>query len=84
MDMREYLSDFLEEAIFYDGLDEAIIGYGERCGLSVVLYDAIKCMELFVKNDGMTEEEAVEHFEYNILGAYLGEHTPICCYLDTE
>ena len=24
----------------------------------------------------MTEEEAIEFFYYNIVGAYMGEHTP--------
>jgi hypothetical protein len=27
--------------------------------------------------DGMTEEEAVEYFEYNVLGANVGPTTPI-------
>ena len=30
--------------------------------------------------DGMTEEEAVEFFEFNIAGAYVGEYTPIYMY----
>lgn len=25
----------------------------------------------------MTEEEAIEYFEYNILGSYMGENTPV-------
>ena len=29
--------------------------------------------------DGMTEEEAVEYFEFNIIGAWMGEETP--CFL---
>ena len=30
--------------------------------------------------DGMDEEEAVEYYDYNIVGAYMGEFTPI--YID--
>ena len=26
--------------------------------------------------DGMSEEDAIDFFYYNIVGAYMGEHTP--------
>ena len=81
MNMREYLSDFMDDAIFLTGLDDAIIGHGERCDLSVVLYDANKCIELLMEQ-GMNLEESEEYFSYNILGAYLGKRTPIFCYLE--
>ena len=29
-----------------------------------------------VRRDSMPYEEAIEYFEYNILGAYMGENTP--------
>lgn len=83
MNMREYLMDFMEEAIFLDGFDDAIIGHGERCGLLVVLYDAYKCIDILM-SDGMTDEEAQEYFDFNILNAYLGENTPIYCYIERD
>lgn len=79
--MKEYLSEFMDEAIFYDGFDGAILGHGERCGLSVVLYDANKCIEILM-TDGMTHDEALEYFEFNVLGGYLGPLTPIICYFE--
>ena len=30
-----------------------------------------------VERDGMTYEEAIEYFDYNILGAWMGEYTPV-------
>jgi hypothetical protein len=27
----------------------------------------------------MTEEEAVEYFNFNVMGSYVGEKTPIWC-----
>jgi hypothetical protein len=27
----------------------------------------------------MNEEDAIEYFEYNVSGAYMGEKTPIWC-----
>jgi hypothetical protein len=37
----------------------------------------------FIKDnfpDGMTESEAIDFYYYNIVGAYVGEHTP--CYAE--
>ena len=61
-----------------DGFDEAIIGYAEPIGMSgpVVIYDRQKVIDILVSQE-MTEEEAIEHFEYNIAGSYMGEGTPI-------
>ena len=30
--------------------------------------------------DGMTDEEAMEYFEFNVVGAWMGEGTPIFLY----
>ena len=30
--------------------------------------------------EGMTDEEAVEYFEYNVVGSWMGEGTPIFLY----
>ena len=44
-----------------------------------LIYSQRKVKELLMKNDGMTDEEAHEWFEYNIQSAYVGEGTPIWC-----
>ena len=65
-----------EGLLFADGFDEAIIGVAERIGMEpVVAYDTNKIIEILSRE--MTEDEAVEFFEFNILGAYMGERTPI-------
>lgn len=67
-----------EEALFADGFEDALIGYCERCGISpVALYDYDKCISILMKRDGMTETDAVEFFEFNTLGAFVGEATPM-------
>tara|TARA_X000000950_G_scaffold211390_1_gene254223 strand:- start:137 stop:379 length:243 start_codon:yes stop_codon:yes gene_type:complete len=59
------------------GLDEAVIGVGQRCGQDdVLVYDAQKIVDILVKQ-GMDREEAWEFFEFNICGAYVGPMTPI-------
>ena len=67
--------DFLKA----DGLDDAIIGISciKPSGEYVVVYSRSKCIDIFMQRDGMTDEEALEFFEYNVEGAYVGEKTPI-------
>ena len=60
-----------------DGYDAAIMGLVQRCGQeAVVLYDTDKILGILVYRDGMTYDEAVEFFEFNILGAWVGDQTP--------
>ena len=61
-----------------DGLDAAIIGVGARCGQpDIVAYDVEKVIEILVTRDGMTREEALDFYELNIAGAWVGEQTPL-------
>ncbi len=69
------------EALLADGFDEALIGVAQQFKNSVALYDTNKCIAILVDRDGMTEEEAIEYIDYNILGAYMGENAPIFCYI---
>ena len=41
------------------------------------VYSEEKILEVLVKRDGMTHEEAIEFFDFNIRGAYMGEQTPM-------
>jgi hypothetical protein len=64
--------------ILYDGLEDAFLGIASRFGWSagVAVYDYHKCIEVFMR-DGLTEQEAVEHFEFNVIGGWVGDQTPI-------
>ena len=42
-----------------------------------MVYSADQMVDLLVQRDEMTEEEAVEFIEFNIVGAYIGIDTPI-------
>ena len=53
--------------------EQAIIGQDDA-SLRVV-YSVGKIIDILAEE--MTPEEAVEFYEYNILGAYMGEMTPI-------
>ena len=74
--VREYIAEYSPDALFAEGLDDAIIGVVERFAMTpVVLYDADKCIEIFMEQD-MTLEEAKEFFDFNVLGAWVGNGTP--------
>lgn len=64
-----------EEFMFCDGMDNAIIGITTNM---IVVYSADKIIDL-LKHD-MLEHEAIEYFNFNIEGAYMGEKTPIYVY----
>lgn len=63
----------LEPAYF----DKAIIGLAQRIGMDVICYDKEKVLELLCTEEGMTYEDAIEHFEFNIIGSWVGETTPV-------
>lgn len=76
----EYISEINPEALYPTDLKEAVIGMVERFGRDpLILIDKTKVLEIYQKRDGMTPEDAIEFFEFNVLGAWVGEGTP--CYM---
>ena len=57
-----------------DGHDDAIIGVGESITRQPILvYSVESIVKNLMERDGMTEEEAIEFFEFNFIGSYNGE-----------
>jgi hypothetical protein len=63
-----------EEFLFADGFDDAIIGVDDESGK--IVYDVYKIISILIE-DGMSTDEAVEYYDYNIVGSYVGEKTPL-------
>ena len=62
----------------WDGFDSAIIGVGERNNTdSMIVYDYDKMINVLVTRDSMTHEEAEEYLDFNVIGAWIGDTTPI-------
>lgn len=84
--LREALEDFANESgfqlLFAEGHDNAIVGLGRQFNKYAVIYNE----NIIIENlcNDMSYEDAVEFFEFNIAGAYLGESTPIFLSLDLE
>ena len=76
-DRLEFIEDNYPNVLIANGFDDAIIGIVERYGMNpVVLYNKDKCLKILQNRDGMSESEAIDFYYYNIVGAYMGEHTP--------
>ena len=75
--LRDQIAEFNSEALFCDGYDHALVGVAERFGMNpVAAYDYDKIIQTLV-DGGCSHEEAVEFFEFNIVGAWMGENTPV-------
>ena len=68
-----------------DGFDSAVIGTTMLWGAEgkVLVYSCEKCIDVFMTRDGMNYEDALEFFEFNTLGAYVGKQTPVFVWTDT-
>jgi len=72
------INEYAEGAILLDGLDDAIIGITEEFGKdSRILYSKSKILYILCKRDGMHISEAEEFYNFNILGLYAGEQSPV-------
>jgi hypothetical protein len=82
MNTREGIDEMLvscdQSSLFADGFDDAIVGVSQDgyTGSFRVCYSVTRCYDALMA-DGMTEEEAIEYFEYNVLAANMGPETPI-------
>jgi hypothetical protein len=83
MTTREQILGTVEEALFLDpaDYDEAIIGVAYRFGMMpVVAYDRTRVIDILARD--MPREDAEEFFEFNTIGAWMGDSTPV--FIDTR
>jgi hypothetical protein len=72
------LEELNPEALYMDGLDDAIVGIGNQYSKPpVVIYDEGRIIFSLISESEMDFEEAWEHYSFNIAGAWVGENTPI-------
>ena len=76
-DVENFASEHEIELLLADGLDDALIGVAQQFSHYVAVYDTSKVIEILMERDGMTFTEALEHFDFNIVGAHVGESTPV-------
>lgn len=57
--------------------DKAIVGVVERINLTALCYSTQEILNILIQPEfGMSQEDALEYFEFNIRGSY-GENSPV-------
>jgi hypothetical protein len=74
---QQVMKDSKDQTMFANEFDEAIIGLDTSYEIFRVVYDIDAIISILMERDEMTEEDALEHFSYNIQGSYVGKGTPI-------
>jgi hypothetical protein len=70
-----------DKPLLADGFDSAVLGLSRGPGSAdVAVYSIDRCIDILVKRDGMSDDEAIEYMDFNVLGAYMGPMTPIFVY----
>lgn len=67
----------MEDTLLADGFEDALIGFGYQHSKILAIYNYDRCVDVLMNRDGMSEEDALEHMEYNVVGSYVGEYTPV-------
>lgn len=73
-DILEYYNE--EDLLIANGFDDAVIGVDEHS--MRLIYSVSKCLEILEEH--MSEEDAIEYFQYNVSSAWVGDKTPIWCF----
>lgn len=73
---KQILENYPEQVfMFADGFDDAIIGVDAQS--MRIIYSVERIINILEKD--MRRELAIEFFDFNIDGAYMGKQTPIYC-----
>jgi hypothetical protein len=74
-------SDYSNKILLADGFDEAFLGIGENSeGNPVAVYSIEKCLTILAEQFKDEEDamgDAIDFFEFNVKGSYVGEFTPM-------
>ena len=61
-----------------DGFETAFVAVGFRYnGNDIAVYDYDLCIDVLIQRDEMSLQEAYEFMDYNVVGSYVGEQTPL-------
>ena len=76
-DITEIAENLHDEALVLEGLDDCILGYSED---GILIYSHAKMVDHFIEIEGMSEEEALEWIDFNVLGLMPNGLGFIMCY----
>ena len=76
-DIEEWVNGYGDEVLLADGFEDAFVGMTEIFNRPpLATYDRDKCIEILMERDGMSHDDAIDFFNYNVTGAWVGESTP--------
>lgn len=77
-ELLEALAEENPEALTADGFEDAFLGIQRRFGATALAaYDYEKCLTVLQERDGMTRDSAIEFFDFNVIGSWVGDGTPV-------
>ena len=77
MEIKEIAQYLEDEALVLEGLDDCILGYSHE---STLIYSHAKMVDHFIEIEGMSEEEALEWIDFNVLGLLNNALGFVMCY----
>jgi|TARA_Y100000289_G_C3891423_1_gene134169 hypothetical protein len=66
----------MSQVVFVDGYEIALLGVIDVWENARAVYSK-QAMVNILEQEGMDYCEALQHLEFNVWGAYIGEHTPL-------
>jgi hypothetical protein len=76
--IKKYLGED-EKVLLADGLESAFIGIGRQFNYPIAIYSKKKAIKAIRASSmpRMSEEDAVEYFDYNVAQSFVGDQTPV-------
>lgn len=84
MSIEEELAELNPDAMLADGFEGALIGIGLQFNRHLAVYDYETCVQILMSRDGLSRQDADEYMDFNVLGAYVGENTPVFIFFRTQ
>ena len=76
--------EIIEGALTADGFEKALLGFGYQFNTPVAVYSKDRCLHVLMERDGMSREDAIEYFDFNVAGAWVGASTPVFLQSEAE
>lgn len=75
--LAEFLALIDDDIMLADGCEDAFIGVANTLNGFVAVYSTDRLIGKYMKEDMMDFDTAEEYVQFNIIGSYVGEKTPI-------
>jgi hypothetical protein len=60
-----------------DGFEKAEIGVSVGLDVHRIIYDYDRCIQILIDRDEMSQTDAIEYMQFNVVHAWVGDDTPM-------